>query len=65
MRIKWFSKTNNEIVLPRAGIENVATFIFRNQTAVVRACGKDAIRTLAQKITAVKANTRKKIQRQT
>ena len=30
MRIKWFSKTSNEIVLQRAGIENVATFISRN-----------------------------------
>ena len=31
MRIKWFSKTSNEIVLQRAGIENVATFISRNR----------------------------------
>ena len=33
MRIKWFSNTINEIVLQRAGIENVATVISR---AVVR-----------------------------
>ena len=31
MRIKWFSKTSNEIVLQRAVIENVATFISRNR----------------------------------
>ena len=31
MRIKWFSKTSNEIVLQRAGIENIATFISRNK----------------------------------
>ena len=31
MRIKWFSKTSNEIVLQRAGIENVATFISCNR----------------------------------
>ena len=31
MCIKWFSKTSNEIVLQRAGIENVATFISRNR----------------------------------
>ena len=31
MRIKWFSNTINEIVLQRAGIENVATVISRNR----------------------------------
>ena len=31
MRIKWFSKTSNEIVLQRAGIENVTTFISSNR----------------------------------
>ena len=33
MRIKWFSKSNtsNEIVLQRAGIEDVATVICRNR----------------------------------
>ena len=31
LRIKWFMKTSNEVVLQRAGIENVATFISRNR----------------------------------
>ena len=29
--LKWFIKTSNEVVLQRAGIENVATFISRNR----------------------------------
>ena len=64
MRIKWFSNTINEIVLQRAGIENVATVISRSRLrwfghlAVGR--NKDFIRTIAQKLLQWKPRYRKR-----
>ena len=62
MRIKWFFNTINEIVLQRAGIENVATVISRNRLRwfghVARK--KDFTRTLAQKLLQWKPTHRKR-----
>ena len=64
MHIKWFSNTINEIVLQRAGIENVATVIFRNRLRwfghVIVARNKDFIITLAQKLLQWKTTHRKR-----
>ena len=62
IRIKWFSNTINEIVLQRAGIENVATVISRNRLRWFEhvARNKDFIRTLAQKLLQWKPTHRKR-----